>query len=85
VLREELAKRRNVTYLAIGDFGTRGLRGGDGLDAGVESSYIAFWRRYGETRKSGCRRASGSRKELADFSLFWPYRTIPSWPDRRRP
>jgi hypothetical protein len=50
--RETLASRRNVTYLAIEDFGTHGLRGGYGLDAGVESSYVAFWRRYGESSKS---------------------------------
>ena len=49
--REALASRRNVTYLAIEDFGTHGLRGGYGLDAGVESSYVAFWRRYGESSK----------------------------------
>jgi hypothetical protein len=50
--REALASRKNVTYLAIEDFGTHGLRGGYGLDAGVESSYVAFWRRYGESSKS---------------------------------
>lgn len=49
---ETLASRRNVTYLAVEDFGTHGLRGGYGLDEGVESSYVAFWRRYGESSKS---------------------------------
>lgn len=48
---ETLAAARTVQYLAIEDFGTHGLRGGYGLDAGVESGYVAFWRRYGESSK----------------------------------
>lgn len=50
--RVTLASAKTVRYLAIEDFGTHGLRGGYGLEAGVESSYVAFWRRYGESSKS---------------------------------
>ena len=42
---------RTFSYLSIEDFGTHGLRGGYGLDDGVESGYVAFWRRYGELSK----------------------------------
>jgi hypothetical protein len=48
-LRAPLESSKTVRYLAIEDFGTQGLRGGYGLDAGPESSYVAFWRRYGES------------------------------------
>jgi hypothetical protein len=51
VQRETLAGTKTVRYLAIEDFGTHGLRGEYGFDAGVESSYVAFWRRYGESTK----------------------------------
>jgi hypothetical protein len=51
IQRETLASTKTVRYLAIEDFGTHGLRGGYGLDEGVESSYVAFWRRYGESSK----------------------------------
>lgn len=51
VQREILAEARTVRYLAIEDFGTHGLRGEHGFDAGVESNYVAFWRRYGESSK----------------------------------
>ncbi len=42
-----------VSYLAIEDFETHGLRGSyDPMSGGTESGYTAFWHRYGESGKS---------------------------------
>jgi hypothetical protein len=41
-----------VKYLAIEDFETHGLRGSYDPSAGIDSSYVAFWHRYGESGKS---------------------------------
>lgn len=65
--REALGGRRNVTYLAIEDFGTHGLRGTYGLNAGIESSYVAFWRRYGESSKG---RDEGGRHGLGKSTIY---------------
>jgi hypothetical protein len=52
IQREALKSVGDMSYIAIEDFGTHGLRGGYSFDAGIESSYVAFWRRYGESSKS---------------------------------
>lgn len=65
--REALASRSNVPYLAIEDFGTQGLRGAYDLDAGVESSYVAFWRRYGESSKG---EDAGGRHGLGKSTIY---------------
>lgn len=65
--RDALASSRNVSYLAIEDFGTHGLRGAYGLDAGIESSYVAFWRRYGESSKG---EDAGGRHGLGKSTIY---------------
>src|SRR5262249_24436500 len=66
VQRELLASTKTVRFLVIEDLGTHGLRGGYGLDEGTESSYLAFWRRYGESTKGA---ESGGRQGLGKSTI----------------
>ncbi len=67
VQRKTLASGGKVPYLAIEDFGTHGLCGAYDLEAGVESSYVAFWRRYGESSKS---EGAGGRHGLGKSTIY---------------
>jgi len=66
-LRDALQSKGNIPYLAIEDFGTHGLCGDYGLDAGAESSYVAFWRRYGESLKG---EDAGGRHGLGKSTIY---------------
>ena len=62
-----MKENKTVRYLAIEDFETHGLRGSyDPMSDAVDSGYIAFWHRYGE---SGKKRADGGRHGLGKSTI----------------
>ena len=66
-LSDILRKSKMVRYLAIEDFETHGLRGSFDPESSVEeSSYIAFWHRYGESGKSA---GQGGRHGLGKSTI----------------